>query len=380
MNLPHAVGSSGSTRCEIAEQDHARMQKRWKADRPSNRRSSQPGTSNCFVPATKLTPSSKLKRQRTICHLPHITFSLLRTTSSLHLVTFVTRWRSHHPIYIVPRSSARSVSHHILLLCLLQQFGSLPSVSAMYSTAAYPSADFPTSAPTYPQPTPSAYPDSSLSYYSTSYSQQPPSTQVTPSAMSSAASPSAANLFGSMDSTAAPSSSSSFEEDLPLLEELGINPKDIWQRTLSVSLPFFPLPTNDDSSDLAGPFCFCLLLGGLLLLHGKVHFGYIYGFGATSCLLLYLLLNLMSDSPISVERVISTLGYSLVPLVMLAGVGVFVDCRGVVGGIGTAIMIVWCVVNAVRLFEAALHMREQRWLIAYPIILIYGIIALLTVF
>ena len=247
----------------------------------------------------------------------------------------------------------------------------------MYSTASYPSADFPTPAPTYPQSS-SAYPDSSLSYYSTPYSQTP-SAQSIPSA-SSAAVPSAANLFGSMDSTAAPSSSSSFDEDLPLLEELGINPKDIWQRTLSVSLPFFPLPSNDDSSDLAGPFCFCLLLGGLLLLHGKVHFGYIYGFGATSCLLLYLLLNLMSDSPISVERVISTLGYSLVPLVMLAGVGVFVDCRGVVGGVLVAVMIVWCVVNAVRLFEAALHMREQRWLIAYPIILIYGIFALLTVF
>ena len=187
-----------------------------------------------------------------------------------------------------------------------------------------------------------------------------------------------------MDSTAAVSSSSSFDEDLPLLEELGINPKDIWQRTMSVSLPFFPLPataaTNDDNSDLAGPFVFCLLLGGLLLLHGKVHFGYIYGFGSTSCLLLYLLLNLMSDAPISVERVISTLGYSLVPLVMLAGVGVVVDYRGVVGGVAVVVMVVWCVVNAVRLFEAALHMREQRWLIAYPIVLIYGIFALLTVF
>ena len=249
----------------------------------------------------------------------------------------------------------------------------------MYSTASYPSADFPSTAPTYPSSAaPSPYPDSSLSYYSTSYAQTP-TAHSAPSASASASS-SQANLFGSMDSSSAPSSSSSFDEDLPLLEELGINPKDIWQRTLSVSLPFFPLPANEDSSDLAGPFCFCLMLGGLLLLHGKVHFGYIYGFGATSCLLLYLLLNLMSDAPISVERVISTLGYSLVPLVMLAGVGVFVDCRGVIGGVGTAVMIVWCVVNAVRLFEAALHMREQRWLIAYPITLIYGIIALLTVF
>ena len=32
-----------------------------------------------------------------------------------------------------------------------------------------------------------------------------------------------------------------------------------------------------DDTDLAGPLCFCLLLGACLLLSGKVHFGYIYG-------------------------------------------------------------------------------------------------------
>ena len=82
-----------------------------------------------------------------------------------------------------------------------------------------------------------------------------------------------------MDSAASPSSSNAFDDDLPLLEELGINPKDILQRTLAVSLPFAPLPPSDpngadSSADLAGPFVFCLLLGSCLLLHGKVHFGY----------------------------------------------------------------------------------------------------------
>lgn len=58
-----------------------------------------------------------------------------------------------------------------------------------------------------------------------------------------------------------------FEDEPPLLEELGINFDHIWKKTLAVLNPF----TNTDSSiinetDLAGPFCFCLALGGTLLL------------------------------------------------------------------------------------------------------------------
>ena len=95
---------------------------------------------------------------------------------------------------------------------------------------------------------------------------------------------------------------------------------------------------------------------------------------------MYFIINLMAEQPISVERTTSILGYALVPLVFLAAAVIFVDFRGVAGGVGAALVIAWCTINATRLFEHALHMREQRYLIAYPVAIIYACFALLTVF
>lgn len=63
-----------------------------------------------------------------------------------------------------------------------------------------------------------------------------------------------------------------YDNEPPLLEELGINFKDIWTKTMAVSLPFRPLPTMaEQDSDLAGPLCFCLLLGSCLLLVSTIY-------------------------------------------------------------------------------------------------------------
>ncbi|EPQ20097.1 Protein YIPF5 [Myotis brandtii] len=59
----------------------------------------------------------------------------------------------------------------------------------------------------------------------------------------------------------------SFEDEPPLLEELGINFDHIWQKTLTV---LHPLKVADGSimneTDLAGPMVFCLAFGATLLL------------------------------------------------------------------------------------------------------------------
>ncbi len=59
-----------------------------------------------------------------------------------------------------------------------------------------------------------------------------------------------------------------YDSEPPLLEELGINFSEIWSRTLAVSFPFSSnLPSMEENdTDLAGPLCFCLLLGSCLLL------------------------------------------------------------------------------------------------------------------
>ena len=61
------------------------------------------------------------------------------------------------------------------------------------------------------------------------------------------------------------------ENELPLLEELGIRFDKIWSKTQAVINPTKKLSNNIlDDADLAGPLFFCLLLGSCLLLAGKV--------------------------------------------------------------------------------------------------------------
>lgn len=47
---------------------------------------------------------------------------------------------------------------------------------------------------------------------------------------------------------------------------------------------------------MAGPLMFALVLGFALLMAGKLHFGYIYGFGMVGSLAVYLLVNLMAGA------------------------------------------------------------------------------------
>lgn len=75
-----------------------------------------------------------------------------------------------------------------------------------------------------------------------------------------------------------------------------------------------------DDTDLAGPLLFYLLFGVLLLMSGKVHFGYIYGVAALGCLAIHSILSLMSTSGADAYRTASVLGYSLMPMVLLAAI------------------------------------------------------------
>ncbi|XP_075786610.1 protein YIPF7 isoform X4 [Pelodiscus sinensis] len=58
-----------------------------------------------------------------------------------------------------------------------------------------------------------------------------------------------------------------FDEEPPLLEELGINFDHIWQKTLTVLNPIKPADGSImNETDLTGPMVFCLALGATLLL------------------------------------------------------------------------------------------------------------------
>ena len=69
------------------------------------------------------------------------------------------------------------------------------------------------------------------------------------------------------------------DDEPPLLEELGINFDHIKQKVSSTLDPRRPIaPDIVDDADLAGPLIFCIGLGVLLVLRGKLHFDYIYHF------------------------------------------------------------------------------------------------------
>ncbi|KAG6926921.1 Yip1 domain family member 7 [Chelydra serpentina] len=173
----------------------------------------------------------------------------------------------------------------------------------------------------------------------------------------------------------------SFDEEPPLLEELGINFDHIWQKTLTVLNPIKPADGSImNETDLTGPMVFCLALGATLLLAGKVHFGYVYGISAVGCLGIHGLLNLMSIAGVSYGCVASVLGYCLLPMVVLSSCAVFFSLQGILGTLLAVIIIGWCSLSASKIFISALAMEGQQLLVAYPCALLYGLFALLTVF
>ncbi|XP_036890015.1 protein YIPF7 [Sturnira hondurensis] len=172
-----------------------------------------------------------------------------------------------------------------------------------------------------------------------------------------------------------------FDEEPPLLEELGINFDHIWQKTLTVLNPLKPADGSImNETDLAGPILFCVALGATLLLAGKVQFGYLYGMSAIGCLGMYALLNLMSSSGVTYGCVASVLGYCLLPMVILSSCAVFFSLQDTIGTVLALVIIGWCSLSASKIFISALDMEGQQLLIAYPCALLYGLFALLTVF
>ncbi|KAG0742619.1 hypothetical protein G6F57_004217 [Rhizopus arrhizus] len=172
-----------------------------------------------------------------------------------------------------------------------------------------------------------------------------------------------------------------YADEPPLLEELGLNFGHIKTKSLTVLNPFRAVPsTIMDDADLAGPLLFIFLFGTFLLLSRKAHFGYIYGVGVFGVASIYLILNLMSENGIDGSRTASVLGYCLLPMVMLSGLGVVLNLGTILGTILTVISTLWCTFSSSGMFTSVLHMSEQRILVAYPVGLFYACFALMTFF
>lgn len=172
-----------------------------------------------------------------------------------------------------------------------------------------------------------------------------------------------------------------FENEPPLLEELGINVEHIWMRIQGVA--FFKKLDEDvlRDADLSGPLVICLALGTSLLLAGKLQFGYIYGLAAGGSFGICALINVMSQrGGIDLYRTMSILGYGLIPIVFLAFIGIFISLKSTFGTVASALCVCWATATSSRFFATAISMHQQRWLVAYPVGLVYTFFTLITIF
>jgi hypothetical protein len=185
------------------------------------------------------------------------------------------------------------------------------------------------------------------------------------------------------------------EDDQPLLEELGVDLPAILHRIKAI-LTFRYASTDATSLDLGGPIIFMSVFAVCHLLVGKLHFGYILGWMMVGSVLLWFILSSMAAS-VEVDGVggpedneyrldlyscCSIAGYSLLPLVMHAGLSLLFPRRSMFTYLVAVIAVLWATAAAVQLFKLRGQegLQGKGMVVAYPCALMYTAFALLTLY
>ncbi|XP_008241251.1 PREDICTED: protein YIPF5 homolog [Prunus mume] len=201
---------------------------------------------------------------------------------------------------------------------------------------------------------------------------------------SAAAASSSSSLFGGpIGSSSIPGGSASFEDEEPLLDELGIHPDQIWRKTKSILNPFRSNPAVHKDSDLSGPILLYMSLCLFQLLAGKIQFGVILGWIVVSSIFLYIVFNMLAgrNGNLDLHRCTSVIGYCMLPVVILSAASLFVPQGGSFRIAVAAVFVLWatrvCTGLMVALADGG---DEHRGLIAYACFLIYTLFSLLVIF
>lgn len=171
-----------------------------------------------------------------------------------------------------------------------------------------------------------------------------------------------------------------FEDEPPLLEELGINTRLITKKTLNLLNPFRVNPNLHENADLSGPFLFCIAFGLCQLLAGKLHFGVILGWMTVASLFLYFVFNMLAgrNGNLDLYRCLSLVGYCMLPMVIFSASALFIPPQGLVMFVMAALTVLWCTrACSSLLIVLASHGDEHRGLVAYACSLIYMLFSLL---
>ncbi|GAX80868.1 hypothetical protein CEUSTIGMA_g8303.t1 [Chlamydomonas eustigma] len=151
----------------------------------------------------------------------------------------------------------------------------------------------------------------------------------------------------------------SFEDEPPLLEELGIDLGGILVKTRSVLFHRLNNRLLDDL-DMGGALVFVIVLGGLHLLMGKIHFGVILGWSVVHSVVLWYLINQLAGSGAAESKgldlysVCCVVGYCMVPLVVHSAISLLLP-RGLLSLVLAVFCTIWnCDDNFVRLQKLAI--------------------------
>ena len=142
---------------------------------------------------------------------------------------------------------------------------------------------------------------------------------------------------------------------------------------------------------MTGPILIALAFGFLLLLSGKIHFGDIYAMFLFGNSIMYFLINFMNQvifdfifqsDIIPLYSVMSSLGYSLLPMLALGLIGIVFDMRGSFGIFFSLLIAGWSSLSAGNVLEV--HLREphnnRKFLIIYPLFLFYLCFVMIVIF
>ncbi|KAJ4831372.1 hypothetical protein Tsubulata_021672 [Turnera subulata] len=168
------------------------------------------------------------------------------------------------------------------------------------------------------------------------------------------------------------SSSANFDDEEPLLDELGIHPDQIWRKTKFILNPFRVNPAFYKDSDLSGPIFLYLSLCLFQLLAGKIQFGVILGWIVVSSIFLYVVFNMLAgrNGNLDLHTCTSVVGYCLLPVVIFSVVLLFVPQGGPVRFVVAGVFVVWATRACTNLMVAVADGGEEhRGLIASCLVL-----------
>jgi protein YIPF5/7 len=192
------------------------------------------------------------------------------------------------------------------------------------------------------------------------------------------------NAFGGSQPSAP---GTSYDDELPILEELGIDIGEIMRKSKSVLAGRVGAQSLKDV-DIAGPLIFAASLAALHLLHGKQHFGIILGWSAVAFtafwFIVHQLAGLGSQSNkecIDLYNCSACLGYCLLPMVVTNVIAVFLPHASSIRIVMFVLVSVYCAILAAKLVvRRAPFLGEQFSTIAYPAFLYYITLGIISMY